>query len=110
MAPLGGRGRWLLAVLLALALLATACGSDSGDERVAGDGADSTASSGAVPDVSERGDPVYGGSITLGLEAEANSWPPGTGDLQRTEGRSVGKACVRTSRIRGAPDHLTKKN
>src|SRR3546814_4517670 len=31
--------------------------------------------------VSERGDPVYGGSITLGIEAETNSWLPGTGNF-----------------------------
>ncbi len=40
-----------------------------------------TASEGAVVDASEAGDPVDGGEITIGLEAETNSWLPGTANF-----------------------------
>ena len=58
----------LVAVLIGTA----ACGGD--------DGGDDNGSGGANPDdISEQGDPVEGGEITVGLEAETNSWLPGEG-------------------------------
>jgi len=59
----------LVGVLLGTA----ACGGDDG-----GGGGNGTG--GADPDnISEQGDPVEGGEITVGLEAETNSWLPGEG-------------------------------
>ena len=71
--------RWLVS-LLAVALLAAACGGDGdggGGGEIAGggeDGGDATTST-----TEEQGDPVEGGEITVGLEAETNSWLPGEG-------------------------------
>ncbi|MBN1096874.1 hypothetical protein JKP76_13060 [Blastococcus sp. TML/C7B] len=58
----------------ALLLGAAACGGDDGD------GGDS--SGGAQSDeISEQGEPVTGGTIEVGLEAETNSWLPGEGSF-----------------------------
>jgi peptide/nickel transport system substrate-binding protein len=58
----------LVAVLIGTA----ACGGD--------DGGDDNGAEGAQTDeISEQGDPVDGGEITVGLEAETNSWLPGEG-------------------------------
>ena len=58
----------------ALLLGAAACGGDDGD------GGDS--SGGAQSDeISEQGEPVSGGTIEVGLEAETNSWLPGEGSF-----------------------------
>src|SRR5215218_6345330 len=72
-------GRWrrtgravVSAGIVGLLIATAACGSD--DEG--GDGEE-----GAVVDVSEAGDPVEGGEITVGLEAETNSWLPGTANF-----------------------------
>src|SRR5690606_2326016 len=62
-----------LCAVLAFALVAAACGSDDSGE--AGE------PTGATSDMSEKGDPVHGGSITVGLEAETNSWLPGSGNF-----------------------------
>jgi peptide/nickel transport system substrate-binding protein len=74
------RGPWkraLVSVGLAGLLLGTAaCGG--GDSDSTGD-----AEAGAVSDVSEAGDPVEGGEITVGLEAETNSWLPGEGTFNQ---------------------------
>ncbi len=59
----------LLAVLAALSVLAAACGN--GDDEP-----DAVPPGGDEPPV-EEGDPVYGGTLTIGLEAETNSWLPG---------------------------------
>jgi peptide/nickel transport system substrate-binding protein len=58
----------LVAVLIGTA----ACGGDDGGDDAPVGGAD-------PDDISEQGDPVDGGSITVGLEAETNSWLPGEG-------------------------------
>jgi peptide/nickel transport system substrate-binding protein len=69
----------LVAVLIGTA----ACG---------GDGDDDNGSGGANPDdISEQGDPVEGGEITVGLEAETNSWLPGEGTFAES-GTSVAYA------------------
>jgi peptide/nickel transport system substrate-binding protein len=67
-----------LAILIAAGLLAAACssGDDSSDGAAeAGDDAEVT---GAIRDVAEEpGEPVTGGSITVGIEAETDGWLPG---------------------------------
>lgn len=67
----------LRAVLLAAAfsLIAASCGGDD-DAAEPGDEPE-----GAAPDISEQGDPVEGGSITVGLEAETSGWLPGSGNF-----------------------------
>ncbi|MBN1098035.1 ABC transporter substrate-binding protein [Blastococcus sp. TML/C7B] len=56
--------------LVGILLGTAACGGD--------DGGDDNGSGGAGPgEISEQGDPVSGGEITVGLEAETNSWLPG---------------------------------
>ncbi|MDT0275299.1 ABC transporter substrate-binding protein [Blastococcus goldschmidtiae] len=61
--------------LAGLLLGSAACGSG-------GDGSGDV-EAGAVSDVAEAGDPVTGGSITVGLEAETNSWLPGEGTFNQ---------------------------
>ena len=59
-------------VLIAIGgLLVGACGG-GGDDAIS-----TREVSGAETEVSEQGDPVKGGSITVGIEAETNSWLPG---------------------------------
>jgi peptide/nickel transport system substrate-binding protein len=74
------RGPWkraLVSVGIAGLLLGTAaCGGGGSDSN--GD-----AEAGAVSDVSEAGDPVEGGEITVGLEAETNSWLPSEGTFNQ---------------------------
>ncbi len=69
----------LLAPLLVTALVAAACGGEDGGEDAESDDGptDPSEYTGAVDDISEQGEPVEGGSITVGLEAETNSWLPG---------------------------------
>ena len=59
----------LVGVLLGTA----ACGGDDGG------GSGSEAEGVEQDEFSEQGDPVEGGEITVGLEAETNSWTPGEG-------------------------------
>jgi len=66
----------LLWGLAALGLIATGCGGGDDDES-GGDGE----ATGAESEISEQGDPVTGGSITVGIEAETNSWLPGNGSF-----------------------------
>ena len=82
------RGTWwrVLAVLAALGLLAAACGDDDDGD---GEGSATTLlDSGGEEDEGEgEGDetdelePVMGGSIVVGLEAESNTWTPGPAQL-----------------------------
>lgn len=64
----------LLWAFVALGLVAAGCGG--GDDE-----ASSGEATGAESDISEQGDPVTGGSITVGLEAETNGWLPGTANF-----------------------------
>lgn len=76
MGPNDSRGpaRRLLAMLLVLvSLIAAACGGDDDEE-----GGEPT---GEQSDQSEQGDPVTGGSITVGLESETPGWQPGSGNF-----------------------------
>jgi peptide/nickel transport system substrate-binding protein len=61
----------MLWALVAAGLVAAGCGGGGDDD------ADAAEPTGARTEKSEQGDPVYGGSITVGLEAETNSWLPG---------------------------------
>jgi peptide/nickel transport system substrate-binding protein len=67
----------LTALLGVLALAATACGGGDGDGRPAAGGS----TTGPRNDAPDPGAPVRGGSITVGIEAETNSWLPGTANL-----------------------------
>jgi peptide/nickel transport system substrate-binding protein len=73
------RGPWKRAFasvgLVGLLLGTAACGG-SGDKS-------GNAEAGAVSDVGEAGDPVEGGEITVGLEAETNSWLPNEGTFNQ---------------------------
>jgi len=73
------RGPWKRALVSAgiagLLLGTAACGGGSDTNE--------DAEAGAVSDVGEAGDPVTGGSITVGLEAETNSWLPGEGTFNQ---------------------------
>ena len=76
----GKRGRLgalrLIALVAVIGVLTAACGG--GDD----DGGDaSKTTTGATSEVSEQGEPVRGGSITVGLEAETNGWLPGTANF-----------------------------
>ncbi|HYD09387.1 MAG TPA: ABC transporter substrate-binding protein [Acidimicrobiales bacterium] len=62
----------LLALLLTLALVAAACGGDD-DDPESGDGGENTEGEGAAdPQTDDEGEPVMGGEIAYGLEAETN--------------------------------------
>jgi peptide/nickel transport system substrate-binding protein len=61
----------LVGVLLGTA----ACGGDDGG------GSGNEAEGVETDEFSEQGDPVEGGEITVGLEAETNSWTPGEGSF-----------------------------
>lgn len=82
-----------LTVVTALTLAACGDDSDSGDEDASGgDGEAPTEYTGAVRDVSDDGgEPVSGGTITVGLEADTDSWLPGSGSFAPS-GVSVGYA------------------
>ncbi|WP_040339604.1 ABC transporter substrate-binding protein [Candidatus Blastococcus massiliensis] len=60
---------------MGLLLGTAACGGGSGDGE--------DAEAGAVSESVEAGDPVEGGSITVGLEAETNSWLPSEGTFNQ---------------------------
>ncbi|WP_158544748.1 ABC transporter substrate-binding protein [Blastococcus sp. TF02-9] len=62
---------------MGLLLGSAACGGGDGDDN-------GPAQEGTVEDVSEQGDPVEGGEITVGLEAETNSWLPGEGSFSNS--------------------------
>ncbi len=76
------RGPWTRAVvsagLAAVLLGSAACGGE--DEG--GDGGGEP-QAGAVVDASETGDPVEGGSIVVGIEAETSSWLPSKGTFNQ---------------------------
>ena len=75
-----GTTRWaLVALLAALSLIAAACGGDvDGDPDIADPGDDIFEDD--PEEVIDEGDPVTGGSIEVGLEAETANWLPSTGN------------------------------
>lgn len=70
------RRSWLLAVLVAVGLLASACGGDDDS----GEAADPQREDDSAPQ-QEQGEPVRGGSLVIAIEAETNDWLPGTGNF-----------------------------
>ncbi len=78
--------RWirLLALLLGLTMIAAACGNDDGGDDAApddteqpDDGDDGGDDPVSEPDESDAGDPVAGGSLVYGIEADsATPWTP----------------------------------
>ena len=62
------------------ALAAAACGGGDDDDAQSPSEAVDDAT-GAIVDKSEQGEPVEGGSITVGLEAETTSWTPSVGQF-----------------------------
>jgi peptide/nickel transport system substrate-binding protein len=72
----------LLAVLLALGLVAAACGDDSDSADGDGDTTDSSIETGEIGgDDEEAVAPEFGGEITVGLESETNSWSTNGGQF-----------------------------
>lgn len=66
----------LIALLLGLAMVAAACGGDD-DTASGGDDTDTTAPTDSEPDESDVGDPVPGGKLVYGVEADSNTpWTP----------------------------------
>ncbi|HSL58738.1 MAG TPA: ABC transporter substrate-binding protein [Acidimicrobiales bacterium] len=99
---------WVLAWSLVLvALVAGACGGDSGDTGSgtgAADAADAADQSEAVTSTTatpEVEGAQRGGSLTVALEAETNSWRPGQGSFT-SPGVNVGRALYDGIAARGA--------
>ena len=81
-----GRGRVLLGAVAAMAMLASACGGGDSDSA---DGSEGSDDAGA-------GDPVYGGELSYGLEAETTGgWCLGESQLA-TSGIQVARAIYDT--------------
>ena len=71
--------RRLIAVVAVLALAAAGCGGgDDDDDDTTAPGSSGSTTTEAV---SPQGEPVTGGSITVGIEAETNSWLPGSANF-----------------------------
>lgn len=76
-----GPGRLrLIGGLVVLALAVAACGGDDDEPEQSTEEAVEGAT-GAVVDKSEQGEPVEGGSITFGLEAETTNLLPSVGQF-----------------------------
>lgn len=75
----------ILALIATLGILAAACGSDSDSGEEASSTTQTTALESDEPEESPTDNaevtPVYGGSITIGMEAESNTWTPGEGNF-----------------------------
>jgi peptide/nickel transport system substrate-binding protein len=87
------RSRLILPVLLALVLVAGACGGkdDDSDGGPGASGPDATGPEGNVAVTSPAGDPQPGGVLRYGLGAETNGWDP-TRDRWATAGSQVARA------------------
>src|SRR5690606_1349733 len=105
-APSRGSRLWkVLALLVALSLLAAACGGDDDSGNGGDDGATgTTAAPDGEGDDGDDGDdgeqPVYGGTLTVGLEAETNNWLPGLGSPANS-GTLVARAVYDSLTARG---------
>lgn len=79
------RGAWwrVLALLAALGIFAAACGSDSDSGDSASSTTETTQAESEEPDEppATTDEANYGGSITIGMEAESNTWTPGEGNF-----------------------------
>ena len=79
------RARWqVLAPLVVLGLAAAACGDGGGD----GAGPGSAAAT-PTTEARDEGDPVAGGSVTVGLVIESSSLRPGTGTFNYNVGYAL---------------------
>ena len=74
----GLRPLWGAVLVAVVAATAVACGSDGTKEAT---GTTATSVAGGPSTGSDQGQPVIGGSVTVGLEAETNSWLPGQGNF-----------------------------
>ena len=70
--------RLLLAVVIALALLAAACGSSKKSDQTTSTAPDGNAT------VADEGTPVDGGSLVIGIAAETNGWNPASNQIADT--------------------------
>jgi peptide/nickel transport system substrate-binding protein len=97
----GRRGRaWrLLGALLALGLVAAACGDDSGGGDESGEGTDETITNETIE--ADTDEVATGGELVVGLEAETNSWLPGTGSFA-SPGTNVARALYDSIAARGS--------
>ncbi|HEX4905750.1 MAG TPA: ABC transporter substrate-binding protein [Acidimicrobiales bacterium] len=77
MTPKPRSHRRLIALVAVLALAAAGCGGGDDDDTTAPESSGSS----TTAEVSPQGDPVRGGSITVGIEAETNSWLPGSANF-----------------------------
>jgi peptide/nickel transport system substrate-binding protein len=73
------RSRWrhVLVVLIVSVLVAASCGDDDTDGESAPSPEEGGATDSTAVEDEDAGDPVYGGSIVIGLEAESAGWTPG---------------------------------
>lgn len=96
-----GRARRALVALFALSLVAASCGDDGGtDQADADDGGESAISSTTLaPDVEEA---TPGGTLIVGLEADANTLLPGAG----TSNTNVARAIFDGIAIRGSDGEI----
>ncbi|HSL58942.1 MAG TPA: ABC transporter substrate-binding protein, partial [Acidimicrobiales bacterium] len=107
--------RWLLALLAVFALVAAACGDDDDSGGDAGGDTDTTeaddsgdddeggiTATTAAPEVEGA---QSGGSLTVGLEAETNSWLPGEGSFA-SPGVNVARAIYDGLAARGADGNV----
>jgi ABC-type transport system substrate-binding protein len=67
--------------LVAVALAAAACGGGDDEESEESPSEAVDEATGAIVDKSDQGEPVEGGSITFGLEAETTNWLPSVGQF-----------------------------
>jgi peptide/nickel transport system substrate-binding protein len=79
------RATWwrVLAVLAALGLVAAACGDDDGGDESSDTSllSESEEENQGEEEETEEVEPVYGGTVVVGLEAESNTWTPGPAQL-----------------------------
>ncbi len=74
-----------------VALVATGCGGgddSDGGSKTSGPPTEASLVEGTEDDL---GDPVHGGTLTIGLEAETDNWLPGTGSFSNA-GNTVASA------------------
>ena len=93
------RGWRLLASLLALVLVAAACGDDGDSSEESGGGTDETITNETIESDVEEVTP--GGTVVVGLEAETNSWLPGSGSFS-SAGTNAARALYDSIAVRGA--------
>jgi peptide/nickel transport system substrate-binding protein len=95
-----GRAGRLLSVLLALGLVAAACGDDGGSgEESSGDTITNETVEADVDEV------TTGGAVTVALEAETNNWLPGSGSFA-SPGTNAARAMYDSIAARGSDGQI----